>query len=73
MMPEMTGMDLHKWLSAHHPVLARRVVFISGGAFTPKASEYLTQVGNLRLEKPCEPARLKRLMLELIAEIQGKS
>jgi two-component system cell cycle sensor histidine kinase/response regulator CckA len=67
MMPEMTGMDLHKWLATQYPALARQVVFITGGAFTPKASEYVTRVGNLRLEKPFERTKLKRLVLERIA------
>jgi len=35
MMPAMSGVDLHEWLEASHPDLARQVVFITGGAFTP--------------------------------------
>jgi two-component system, cell cycle sensor histidine kinase and response regulator CckA len=67
MMPDMTGMELHEWLLANHPVLAKRVVFLSGGAFTGKASAYVTSSGNLRLEKPYESAKLKRLVAELVA------
>jgi PAS domain S-box-containing protein len=71
MMPQMTGMDLHKWLATNKPALARRVVFITGGAFTPKASEYLSRFSNLRLEKPYEPAKLKRLTSELVARAKS--
>jgi CheY-like chemotaxis protein len=67
MMPEMTGMELHEWLLAEHPVLADRVVFLSGGAFTGKASAYVTSSGNLRLAKPYDSAKLKRLVAELVA------
>ena len=46
--------------------LADRVVFVTGGAFTPGAAEYLAQVGNLRLEKPFEARALRRLMNEQV-------
>jgi hypothetical protein len=35
-------------------------VFITGGAFTPKAREYLTRVSNVHLEKPFEVASFKK-------------
>ncbi len=54
MMPSVSGMDLHAWLAGHDPALAVRMVFMSGGAFTPKAREFLARVPNLRLEKPLE-------------------
>jgi PAS domain S-box-containing protein len=66
MMPTMSGMELHEWLVAHHPRLARQVVFLSGGAFTPKASAYLTGVGNIKLEKPVDRAELVRVANEQI-------
>lgn len=52
MMPGVTGMDVHHWLVEHDPVLAARVVFITGGGFGPVAAEYLQETGNLKLEKP---------------------
>ncbi len=52
MMPDVTGMDVHQWLVSHDPVLAARTVFITGGAFGPVAADYLSDVGNLKLEKP---------------------
>jgi PAS domain S-box-containing protein len=66
MMPEMTGMELHAWLVEQRPVLARRVIFMSGGAFTPSASSYLARVENPRLEKPFELTRV----LDLLAHIE---
>ncbi|MBN1607443.1 MAG: response regulator, partial [Polyangiaceae bacterium] len=73
MMPEMSGMDLHAWLAETAPSLARRVVFITGGAFTPRASEYLAQAGNLRLEKPFDAARLRTLVSRLVAAARTRS
>jgi CheY-like chemotaxis protein len=37
MMPEMTGMDLYEELRERLPDCAARMVFLSGGAFTPRA------------------------------------
>jgi CheY-like chemotaxis protein len=47
MMPEMTGMDLHAELSHSHPEDARRIIFVTGGAFTSRAREFLENVPNL--------------------------
>ena len=41
MMPEMTGMELHAQLEAAKPERARRMVFVTGGAYTPAAMQFL--------------------------------
>jgi CheY-like chemotaxis protein len=66
MMPEMTGMDLHQWLAERHPALAEQMVFVTGGAFTPRAAQYLAALPNLKLEKPIEGAALKALVASLV-------
>jgi CheY-like chemotaxis protein/anti-sigma regulatory factor (Ser/Thr protein kinase) len=66
MMPAMSGVELHEWLSTTHPGLAQQVVFITGGAFTPRAAQYLTKVSNIRLEKPFDVENLKKIVTELI-------
>jgi PAS domain S-box-containing protein len=66
MMPTMSGVDLHEWLVSTYPALARQVVFITGGAFTPKAQEYLKKVDNIRLEKPFDVANFKKIVSELL-------
>lgn len=52
MMPEVTGMDLHAELLRLAPEQAEKVVFMTGGAFTSRAREFLDQVRNPRIEKP---------------------
>ena len=44
MMPDMTGMDLYAEVARRHPGLERRFIFMTGGAFTPRATEFLAQV-----------------------------
>lgn len=56
MMPEMSGMEFHGELTRRWPHLAARVVFVSGGAFTPDAQAFLDRVDNERLDKPFDPA-----------------
>ncbi|MFH1809989.1 MAG: PAS domain S-box protein [Pseudomonadota bacterium] len=72
MMPEMTGMDLHAWLVAHHPDIARHMVFITGGAFTPRAAEYLAAAGNLKVEKPFDAANLRKLVATLVQAARSR-
>jgi len=58
MMPEMTGMELHAELVRAAPDQARAIIFLTGGAFTAGAQEFLEGVENQRIEKPFESAYL---------------
>ncbi len=62
MMPDVTGMELHAELSRRDPVLADRIVFLTGGAFTASARAFLDRVRNARLEKPFDGESLFRLV-----------
>ncbi|HVY25701.1 MAG TPA: ATP-binding protein [Polyangiaceae bacterium] len=59
MMPQVTGMDFFSALQRIDPEQARRVVFLTGGAFTPAARQFLVSVANSRLEKPLDPRDLR--------------
>jgi CheY-like chemotaxis protein len=65
MMPEMTGMDLFAELEKLAPEQATRMVFVSGGAFTPRAREFLERVPNARVEKPIDLSNLRLLLRNL--------
>jgi PAS domain S-box-containing protein len=62
MMPEMSGMDFHEEALRRFPDAAERMVFVTGGAFTPAAIAFLARVSNERLEKPFEPATVRELV-----------
>jgi len=51
-MAGMTGMQLYDELRRVDPGMAARVTFMTGGAFTPEAREFLARVPNRCLEKP---------------------
>ena len=73
MMPSMTGIGLHAWLVPRNPVLAERVVFFTGGAFTPKADEYLAKVGNSTIEKPFDTLRIQKAVAALVRKAKGNT
>jgi PAS domain S-box-containing protein len=62
MMPDMTGMDVYAEVAKRRPGLEARFVFMTGGAFTPRATDFLAQVPNRRLEKPFETALLRAIV-----------
>jgi signal transduction histidine kinase len=68
MMPHMTGMDLHAELARALPRAADRIVFMTAGAFTPTAREFLGEVANPRLEKPFDARSLRSLVQSLLRE-----
>ncbi|MCA9531175.1 MAG: PAS domain S-box protein [Myxococcales bacterium] len=54
MMPDLSGMDFYEVLRQRQPELCERIVFMTGGAFTPRAREFVSSVENLVLEKPID-------------------
>jgi PAS domain S-box-containing protein len=60
MMPELTGMDFYDQLP---PELQRRIVFLSGGAFTARAQSFLDSVPNRRLAKPFDVEALTAVLI----------
>jgi PAS domain S-box-containing protein len=62
MMPDMTGMDLYEAVATRHPALARRFVFMTGGAFTARASAFVASMSVPLLEKPFDALTLARVL-----------
>jgi CheY-like chemotaxis protein len=62
MMPEMTGMDLHAELLLSAPEQAAQMVFLTGGAFTPRARAFLSGISNERLQKPFDLQQLRSIV-----------
>jgi len=62
MMPEASGMLVHQELTRSVPEQAERMIFLTGGAFTPEARDFLLRVKNLHVEKPFSPADLRALV-----------
>lgn len=68
-MPEMSGMDLYDELVMRSSSAAERMVFITGGAFTPASTTFLRRISNVRLSKPFDVKTVRAL----VAEFRGTS
>ncbi|WP_257458628.1 ATP-binding protein [Archangium lipolyticum] len=67
MMPEMTGMELYTELQRTNPEQARRVLFLSGGAFTETTRAFLELHQERAMGKPIDMDTLRerlRVLLE---------
>jgi CheY-like chemotaxis protein len=65
-MPQMTGMDLHAELTRAVPGMAEKMVFMTGGAFDDKASDFLDSVPNAQVLKPFCRTTLRQLVQDRI-------
>lgn len=68
MMPELTGIDFFEALSSAAHGLAKKTIFLTGGAFTPGAQAFLERVENPRLDKPFEAHALRALVEEMLVD-----
>jgi PAS domain S-box-containing protein len=66
LMPAMSGIALYQELQALAPDQARRMVFLTGGAFNHTAETFLHEVGNVCLEKPFNLEQLHAVVHEVI-------
>ena len=67
MMPEVTGMDVYETLQREGRQREQRVVFVTGGAFTPRARQFVAGVDATIVEKPFD-ARSIRGALERLSD-----
>ncbi|MBF5043404.1 MULTISPECIES: PAS domain S-box protein [Myxococcaceae] len=72
MMPEMAGPDVHAEVSRLAPALASRMLFVTGGAFSPRAQAFLAGLppGGF-LTKPFELPKLRERLQTLVARREG--
>jgi len=68
-MAGMTGIELHDTLAKTHADQAQRMVFLSGGAFTGDAIDFLRQMSQRHLEKPFALSQLRGLIQEQLTRL----
>jgi PAS domain S-box-containing protein len=71
MMPFMSGAELFERVRATWPEVAKRMVFMTGGAFTATAREFLDQIDNLCLDKPFKPTDLRAIVERFAGDFAG--
>lgn len=52
MMAGVSGIDLYVWLGQHHPQIRSRIVFMTGGAYTPQSRDFVEHTPNRFIAKP---------------------
>jgi len=66
MMPEMSGMALYQELTRRYPDAARRVAFVTGGAFSPEMSAFLDRIPNEHVTKPIDVQSVRSLVRRVL-------
>jgi len=69
MMPHMNGMAFYEHVLVSHPESARRIVFLTGGALSPRQTAFLSAIQNVVLYKPC-PLATMRATIEQVRAIK---
>jgi two-component system, NtrC family, sensor kinase len=62
MMPELTGVDVYERIAELDERAARRIVFLTGGAFSQATATRLERLPNARFEKPLDDERLHQAL-----------
>jgi signal transduction histidine kinase/ActR/RegA family two-component response regulator len=68
MMPGITGLDVYRQVRSENEPLARRFVFATGGLFSQELSDSVKRLSNMIVEKPFDPAELRRVILAAVPE-----
>ncbi len=67
MMPGVSGVAVFEAVKRDHPELVARFVFMTGGAFTERAREFLARHPGTQLEKPFNIADIEKILRQLAA------
>lgn len=59
-MPDVNGIDLYNYVAANIPRLKDRMIFVTGGTYTPAVKEFLASVDNICLTKPFTSEQLRQ-------------
>jgi CheY-like chemotaxis protein len=72
MMPGRSGMDFYEALGRVAPAHVPRVVFVSGGAYTPAAAEFIERVPNTCVRKPFEAGTIRSVVRQMLSGSPSK-
>lgn len=71
-MNEVGGMEIHRWLADHRPALAEATIFMTAGAFTAEARDFLAQITNPILRKPFDARTLRWIVGQSTRKLDGR-
>ena len=67
LMPQITGMEIYAEIEQHRPDYLQRMIFMTGGAFTPASRAFLQSTTNAHVEKPFDVQKVRALVNARIA------
>jgi signal transduction histidine kinase/ligand-binding sensor domain-containing protein len=67
MMPVLTGLELRQQVLAIDPAQGRRIVFLTGGAFTKATAELLEQLDVPCMTKPVDGPALRQMVSQIVS------
>ncbi len=70
-MPALSGEDFHGELLQLRPGQERRIVFMTGGAFTQRARDFVLRIRNRVLHKPFTSEAIQAVIAQQAAELPG--
>lgn len=59
-MPDVSGIDIYRYVSTHHPELAKHMIFTTGGSTSPLMYDFSSKMKNPCLEKPFSLSQIKK-------------
>ena len=68
MMPEVSGMDVYEALCRSCPEQAQRMVFMSGGAFSERATRFLEGLENVQISKPFAAETVRAIVRDFVSD-----
>ena len=71
LMAEMTGMELYEELVRVAPSQAGRMLFLTGGAFTPAARAFVDQAEQIVIRKPFDREALRDAVRRMVLSPQA--
>jgi len=63
-MGNVSGIDVYDHIREHQPELLKRMVFMTAGAFTPAARDFLARIDNPVLHKPFDTKTLRWILAQ---------
>jgi len=66
-MPDVSGADFYHRISESYPGLEKRIIFMTGGAYTDDLKEFISHVENSCLDKPFEQEELVHAIEKMIS------
>ncbi|MFZ5891656.1 MAG: ATP-binding protein [Myxococcota bacterium] len=71
MMPDVSGPKVFEVVEQEHPELVPRFAFMTGGAFTERAQEFLERYPGRRIDKPFTISEIEQLLADLASSTRA--